>query len=356
MPPAGKAAPAAGGNGELGSFRSFGTHPFDVGNAIRHPRAAHPRGIIDDSLSVPNVEKFQDYRRSKEDSEPCDVPNEEGYPSGELPLRQDVTVGIAACTFYENEKAIILCCDWQGTFGYVKSENTDKTRWIGAATALISGTLTEADELLNASEPAVKAFLAKTDAENSDLHINALLADLRSIAQTRKRALMSEFFALNVGMNYDEFVRKGKTQFHQSHYDSLWGAASRLSLGASILYAMFDADRDPVLILLRQDGKVRWEDQYAAIGSGGEIAHAMLSTFDFNASMTFLPCLYEVHRAKVASESDIYVGKTSTYEVLLNNGQRFDLSDALYKYVNNRVRGYKTPKLTFSGEYLTSIR
>jgi ATP-dependent protease HslVU (ClpYQ) peptidase subunit len=262
-------------------------------------------------------------------------------PAPALPEKPTMTVGIGACTFYDKAKAIILCCDWQGTFGYVKSENTDKTRRIGAATALISGTLTEADELLNASETAIKTFLAKTEAENTDLHINTLLADLRGVAQRRKRDLMSEYFALNVGMDFNEFVTKGKTHFHQHHYDSLWGAASRLSLGASILYAMFDADRDPVLILLRQDGKVRWEDQYATIGSGGDIADAILSTLDFNSEMTFLPCLYEVHRAKVASESNIYVGKTTTYEILLSDGSHFDVSDELYKYVNNRVRRYK---------------
>ncbi len=168
---------------------------------------------------------------------------------------------------------------------------------------------------------------------------------------------MSEYLALNVGMDYDEFVSKGKEKLHEHHYDALWHEARSLTIGASVVFAMFDAEGEPILIRIGADGKVRWEDQYVAIGTGGAVANVVLSALDYDeAAKDFLPCLYEVMRAKVASETDIYVGTTTTIEVLLKDARRFDVSDALFKYIKGKVRQYKTPKLTFLGERLTTIK
>ena len=73
-----------------------------------------------------------------------------------------MTVGIVAACKHEGKTAIVLCCDWQGTLGdFIKSDDTDKMRYIGRATVLLAGTLTEADELIFECDQPVKLFYLK---------------------------------------------------------------------------------------------------------------------------------------------------------------------------------------------------
>ena len=108
-----------------------------------------------------------------------------------------MTVCIAASCKYKEKTAVVLCCDWQGTKGdFIKSDFIDKFRWISTASAMISGTETNADELLNECDQRMKDFAGKSDADRSDLDMQDYLAQLRKAVAKRKKELVKEYLAL----------------------------------------------------------------------------------------------------------------------------------------------------------------
>lgn len=109
-----------------------------------------------------------------------------------------MTLCIAAECDYEGRPAIVLCCDWRAQTGaegapLIGTDDAYKLRQRGAATILIAGHPTSADELLTACRPAIDEFTKAPITRDFDLVIDKFLTSLRKSAASKKRDIAHHF-------------------------------------------------------------------------------------------------------------------------------------------------------------------
>jgi len=256
-----------------------------------------------------------------------------------------VTVCIAAACKHNETTAIALCCDWQGTKGsFIKSDDLDKIRWIGPASVLLAGTLTNADELVFECDPAIKPFASKTNPAQADPDLQLYLDALRDAVARRKSVLVKEHIRLTLGIDDHEFWQNGRQYLPAVQHDQILREIRAIDLGTSIIISSIRADGDDVIVRISSSGIVSWENHFSTIGSGGLIAEAFLHQYDFDEQIDLMNCLYRVYSAKVAAEKNPYVGQGTSFEVL-HGRERFDLSDDGIKYLKKKVMNRRQPKL-----------
>lgn len=217
----------------------------------------------------------------------------------------------------------------------VGSEDADKFRTIGPMTALISGIPTDGDELLTLCEEAVRTFSVSVPVEESDLVITKFLSDLRAAAVKRKKVMVEHHLDMTINMSYDNFVERHRTEFHESHSRDIWNQIHHtVDLGADLLLCGFSGD-DSLIVRLDRYGKTHWEDNYSAIGIGSDIAQAFLCQRDWmteDQDLLELPdCLYRIYEAKRAAQKNRHVGETTSFQVLMPEGKRSDITDECFQ-------------------------
>ena len=239
-----------------------------------------------------------------------------------------------------------MCCDWQGTKGqFIKSDDVDKIREMGAGTGLIAGTLTEADELVAECEQAIVAFGGKAKEDTFDLDMNEYLTALRQAAEKRKAAMVRHHIAMSLGMSPDEFWKNGKQYLSVTQHDELYDEIRRIDLEASLIIGSVTAG-ESVIVKVDRSGRVSWENNFSTIGSGGPIAEAFLYQYDWDDEIDLASCLYRVYSAKLAAEKNPQVGPTTSFEILYGS-ERFDVNDAGWKKLKGITHGKKEPKWVF---------
>ena len=262
-----------------------------------------------------------------------------------------MTLCIAAECMHDDKSTIVLCRDWQATKGtLITSDDADKLRDIDegekVSRVLLAGIPTRADQLLFACEPHVRQYMRETNQDNTDLHINTLLDGLRSSARTVKRNLVNHWVSMTLNMDFDDFRRTGKDQLLESHYHDIWDTIKRHDLGAELLFALFDACGEAVLIRLDGVGEPHWETDYATIGTGSAIAQAFLCQVDYDGTtMPLQDCLYETLRAKFAAEKSRDVGRGTSVNIIVEGKKTYWISEKAWKFFDDVLNPYKTPKL-----------
>src|SRR5260370_33420617 len=260
-----------------------------------------------------------------------------------------MTVGIAAACKHEGKTGIVLCCDWQGTLGdFIRSDSTDKMRYIDWATVLLAGELTAADELVFECDQPVRAFLSKTDAGRSDADLHEYLNGLRDAVARRKAGLVKDYIRRTLGIDDHDFWQNGKQYLTTAQHDQLLREIMAIDLDTEVIIGATRADDDPAIVRILSSGVVSWEDQFSTIGSGGPIAQAFLHQYAFAEQIDLMTCLYRIYAAKVAAEKNPYVGQGTSFEILYG-GDRFDLSDDEVKYLKKKLKNRRQPRLEFKG-------
>jgi hypothetical protein len=70
-----------------------------------------------------------------------------------------MTVGVAGACVHNGKHCIVMCCDWQGTYGtFVKSRDLYKLRTHGRFTIIIADEPTAADALIAKMLPTLRAY------------------------------------------------------------------------------------------------------------------------------------------------------------------------------------------------------
>ena len=122
------------------------------------------------------------------------------------------------------------------------------------------------------------------------------------------------------------------------------------------LIVAYASDEDAIMIRVSERGEVSWLSNYCAIGSGDNIATAILCQEDYDEGMPLMDCLTRLYSAKLASEKDPYVGSNTYFGVLTKDGRAFDLSDEGIKIVKQRSRRIRFPsKIPFKDNYLEEL-
>jgi 20S proteasome alpha/beta subunit len=249
-----------------------------------------------------------------------------------------MTLCIAAECWEETSPHIVMCCDLRAERGglfqeLVGSEDVDKIRTIGPMTALLSGSETDADELLTLCESAIRTFAASSPSD-SDIAITTFMSQLREAASIRKKALVNHRLNMTISMSFDDFVRKHRTEFTEAHSREIWDQIRDTDLGADILLCGYCGD-EPEIVRLDRYGKTFWETNYSAVGVGSDIAYIMLGQRDWldeeRGEPRLIDGLYRIFEAKRAAEKNRHVGESTAFEVLLPNGARKDITDECFQ-------------------------
>jgi 20S proteasome alpha/beta subunit len=257
-----------------------------------------------------------------------------------------VTLCIAAECQYGRTPCIAMSCDTRAERGgvfqeLVGSEDVEKVRDIGPVTALLSGSETDADELLTLCENAIRAFAVNVPVDESDLAITNFLSGLREAAAERKKILVDHHLRMTVSMTFDEFVKRHRNELTESFGRDVWAQIQQIDLGADIVLCGFSRD-EPLIVRLDRYGKTHWETNYSVVGIGSDIALAFLCQRDWetkNQETLELPdCLYRIFEAKRASEKNRHVGKSTVFQVLMPGEKRADITDQCYKVFKETYR------------------
>lgn len=256
---------------------------------------------------------------------------------------------MAAECDYEGRPAIVLCCDWRaqtGTEGgpLIGTDDAYKLRQRGAATILIAGHPTSADELLTICRPAIDEFTKAPVTRDFDLVIDKFLTSLRKAAARKKRDLADHFIEMNFGMTFDELKTRPYDDFVE-----IWSKVATLTLRADLIIG-YVAD-EAIVITLDRWGQTQWHQNYAIAGEGSDVARAMLSlqpwegygSFDISGPFTSVPlprCLYRLYEAKRAAHiaNPSSVGEATQFEILLAGGKRHGIDSAAFERLENAFK------------------
>jgi hypothetical protein len=286
-------------------------------------------------------------------------PQQPNYTSPlELAKRSPVTVCLAAECVHNDQPAIVLCCDWQGTTPYAKTDNVDKIRHEGKVSIMLADHPSYADELIDECTPAITAFAVDCPAVNYDLHIDALLSGMRSAVTRQKGKIIDSWFGRNFGRPYQDFL-DNKMFFLPKERKKLHKKIRKLSLNASIIVCGINnspqQNAAAAIVVVDSEGTVYEVEHIAAIGSGSFIAHPFLLQFDWlgkeGKGIPLMQCMWRVYTAKVAAEIDPTVGITSSMEVLCGS-QRYVWTQELADRLRKLALSQEGPPLDFQESFL----
>ncbi len=195
--------------------------------------------------------------------------------------------------------------------------------------------------------------MEKSNPADTDIDSDKLVQDLRVATKLTRREYVNNWVATTLNMEFEDFLKYGRTQFHESHYHDIWETIKRYDIGAELLITLFDAEGLPVIIRTDGLGEVHYESDYSIIGSGGEIARAFLCQVDYDPTkLSVGQCIYEVLRAKFAAEHSREVGSDTTVVVTSKGKKDRWLSDKGHEFYDELLYPYQTPKVEMSAEVL----
>jgi len=188
-----------------------------------------------------------------------------------------VTLCIAAECEYKGTPALALLADlrsqtWDSSNpgSMVGSEDVYKMQEVGGATMLLAGNRPLARALASVCKPSVLEFVQSSpEHENLDLAIDELRLKIEKATAERKAEMIRQYVRSTHGMAYEEFIRLSTTE-----YADVWQQVRSLHFQAELLICC--VIHEPIIIRVDHFGKTHWIDKYAAIGSGADIARAML--------------------------------------------------------------------------------
>jgi 20S proteasome alpha/beta subunit len=274
---------------------------------------------------------------------------------------QNMTVGIAGACVHQGENAIVMVCDWQGTYGhFVKSNDIYKMRHVGERiTVLWSDDETEADRLIALMTPVLKAYEASDKpAEDLDIRVSQLIHDLKVPIQQRQAEVTEHFVRMNYGFSYQDFRDHGTKWFRPKQHAKYWKEIRALPLGCDLIICYADDD-EPVIIDVNQRGKPTWSSNFATIGSGSDIALASLCQKNYDAdTMSLMECLGRIFIAKKMAEKNPYVGDDSAFDVLIKGNENRVLTNNGWAYLRqiSDAGSFDPTKLEFAEGYLGLTR
>ncbi len=257
------------------------------------------------------------------------------------PWEAKVTVCIAAVCTFEDGPAVVICTDKQGTRGFVKADDTYKLKHFPNTTILISGDEAAANEFAAALAVPIREFntIDKSPGD-MDLRIGGYLESTREVVRKFRRSRAEHIVSMRYGITLSEFYQKGHGYFQPGEYErTLLDIQTGKMPGEFVIVYM--ADDEPILIRIAEDGEVRWENGYTAIGSGATIALSFMSQINHDEGMPFLGCLIWVSEAKAAAQQDPYVGTTTIIGVLRPGNRSHGLSDSGWAYLKKTMKYYR---------------
>ena len=259
-----------------------------------------------------------------------------------------MTLCIAAECFAPkvDEPAIVMCADWRAQTGtesgaLIGTDDAYKIKKVADQMyALIAGDPSAAGELITDCKQAVRNFTAASEHANeddTDLIISKFQTELRQAATKRKQEIIRTFVTNRYGMTFEQLYHTPKHEYTDFH-ENLWLEIRQLTLGADVVFCGF-CDETPAIIRLDRFGNAPWVSNYCTVGTGAEVARALLCLQPWAREKTgpvnpvgLAQCLYRVFEAKQAAHiaDPQSVGEDTALQILIARAGAFGVTKEFF--------------------------
>jgi 20S proteasome alpha/beta subunit len=223
-----------------------------------------------------------------------------------------MTVCIAAVCRQNDEPAIVICADEKISSELGSAETAFKMGLIGGNrwTCLTAGP--ESDIL------SLKRFVDAELGNAGDIDETNLIPRCTEALRKRKSEKATMFTSSRFGMTYENFLEKGKMQLPEDVFRAATLDIINLINRAEMIICGFAAGGVPHLCKIPTNGVVVFQESFAVIGEGQNLATASLLRREQHEYSPIARTLYNVFEAKRYSERISSVGEKTDMIVMYN--------------------------------------
>ncbi len=254
-----------------------------------------------------------------------------------------MTLCIAAVCYEKKDlPRLVVSTDWKHESGFASAENQDKLAWIREDwPVLMAGTMTRAVHL----KDTYRTFLDKKSEELKTKYRSEIIDTLNQPLTQFKHKLADVLIGSVLGISYDAFLTAGKSYLPETAFNELFSAVKRIRMDCQLILPLF-IKGDPFIFRVN-DEELEYCDNFAAIGSGMDIAEAVLSQRKQDEECSLAKTIYHIFEAgKIVSLAPPPgVGKDHTIVVFYppTEGRTVaakEISTKGYRFLEEKFRAY----------------
>lgn len=237
-----------------------------------------------------------------------------------------MTLCVAAACQERGKPRIVLATDWRAETSIASGDTEDKLYWIGSNVAvLIAGTVSRAVELVDTYEQFFqsreKEQKEKSEKDREPIAASNLIDLFKTPLIIFKNKLANEYVGVKYGMTYKAFLSGiAKKEIPPSVAEKELDTIGRLSIDCCLIVLLF-LDRKPRILRVSDQG-VESSANFAAIGSGEEIANSVLFQREHESQYSLSKTIYCVYEAMRLGAIAPGVGEYFTLDVLYPPGEK----------------------------------
>ena len=222
-----------------------------------------------------------------------------------------MTLCIAAiCTKKKDRQRIVVSSDWLAELGTLAAaEVQNKLYWLfkGKWCVLIAGTVPAALSLLKTIERSIDPKKLKRGRIEDELS--------KAVFRHRDK-LVKRYVKQRHNVTF-KYFRTHKSEFDKGQWTDTQTGIANLDLGCSLLICTF-INEEALIFKVNEDCTVIQEENFAAIGSGSDVAHALLCYRQQGDHLALEATVYHVFEGtKFARKAKVPgVGKLHAFSVL----------------------------------------
>lgn len=259
-----------------------------------------------------------------------------------LPWRYRMTLCVAAACQDRGKPRIVIATDWRAETGNAGGDIQDKLFWINDRIGvLVAGTVSRAVELRN----TYKQYFAKLENEQKakpekdrELITEANVLDVFKFPLVVfKNKLANEYIGIKYGMTYDAFLGAiSRKEIPESIAEKEINNIGRIDPDCSLIILFF-LEKTPYILKV-VDGELESCENFAAIGSGEDIANSVLFQREHESDSTLSKTIYRVYECMKLGAIAPGVGEEFTLDVLYPPGEK---SEGIYgEWLNSKGKRF----------------
>lgn len=224
-----------------------------------------------------------------------------------------MTLCIAAACQDRGRPRIVISSDWRIENRSFGAEIQDKLYWMHDEWAvLIAGTVSSAVELVNTYGRYFTA-LEKKKIELSNTNISDYIKRPLTL---QKNKIADAHVGKLLGITYKEFLQTGKERLPKKRFTEIISDIEELELDCQLILCSF-IDNEAQIFKIGADCSVELCEQFAAIGTGSDVAESVLFQRDHEGDLPMSHALYAVYEAASLGSKAPGVGQQHAIGVLL---------------------------------------
>ncbi len=255
--------------------------------------------------------------------------------------RESVTLCIAAACQSKGKPRIVVSSDWRVENPSFSAEIQDKLYWVQDEWAvLIAGTVSSAIELVNTYARYFTAFKGK----NIELTNTNIVDHVRRPLILQKNKVANAYVGKLLGITYKEFLATGKERLPEKKFADIVSNIEDLELDCQLILCTF-LDGEAQIFKVDGDCSIEVCEQFAAIGSGCDIAESVLFQREHEGDLPIGHALYAVYEAARLGSKAPGVGNQHALSVLLPPKRGGEIaycrvSEKGFKFLDRKFRQY----------------